>query len=113
MRRISFLRNVFVLQLFCMSHILFASNHKPFTAGSNDKVLMANLSGVVWFDQNLNGMVDAFEFPMPNTPILLFTCNGQFVNATVSQNNGTYTFDNIPNGSYKVYVSLANLGNFF
>ena len=113
MRRMLFLPSVFVLQLFCMYNIGFASNHTLSKTKSNDAILIANLSGVVWFDQNINGMVEEFEFPMPNVPVLLFTCNGQFVNATVSQNNGTYTFNNIPNGSYKVYVSLVNLGNFF
>ena len=113
MRRIYFFCILFFLQIFCISDIAKAGNMSQDATISSDKKLLANLSGVIWFDQNINGMIDESEFPLSNIPVLLFTCNGQFINAVVSQSNGSFVFNNVPNGSYKIYVSFANAGNFF
>jgi hypothetical protein len=113
MRRILFLRYLLFLHIFCTSEKAFSGTDNRYLYAVNMEALVADISGVVWYDQNINGMIDASEFSLPNIPVLLFTCNGQFVNATISQANGTYSFNDVPKGSYKIYASLANTGNLF
>lgn len=113
MRRILFLRYLLLLQIFCVSEKAISGIENRHLFEENHGTSAANISGVVWYDQNINGMIDDNEPALANIPVLLFTCNGQFVNATTTLNNGTYAFGNVPNGSYKIYASLANTGNLF
>lgn len=71
----------------------------------------SEISGIVWYDLNMDGNKDSDETGMPNIPVLLYTCNGIFVTSVITDVDGSYSFSEIDDGSYKLFVSLAGLGN--
>jgi hypothetical protein len=85
----------------------------PLTTCKDNSDIFAgsDISGIIWYDLNMDGMKDDDESPMQNIPVLLYTCDGTFVSSILSQANGSYSFINIPDGNYKIFVSLATLGS--
>ena len=71
----------------------------------------SEISGIVWYDLDMDGNIDSDETGMPNIPVLLYTCNGIFVTSVITDVDGSYSFSEIDDGSYKIFVSLAGLGN--
>jgi len=66
-----------------------------------------SLKGVVWFDQNGNGRRDAGESLLSHVAIEE-QVNGQFVPASQSQADGSYTFSNLTPGTYTVRAVIVN-----
>ena len=82
------------------------------TESSEPKRILAGaeISGTIWLDLNMDGIRDGSEDGMPNIPVMLYTCNGIFITSAVSQADGSYVFTDIPDGSYKIVVSISGLG---
>jgi protocatechuate 3,4-dioxygenase beta subunit len=67
--------------------------------GSNNGVI----TGTIWQDDNGTSTNDN-EPPAAGVNVSLYTCNGILVASTQTDANGTYTFTNIPSGSYYIQV---------
>ncbi|MCB9310956.1 MAG: T9SS type A sorting domain-containing protein [Lewinellaceae bacterium] len=72
-----------------------------------------SIEGKLWFDGDLNGMIDGGEQGISNIPIFLLRCNGQFVGSTVTNATGDYAFSNLNPDNYKIYVNKAFLPNVY
>lgn len=72
-----------------------------------------SVSGIVWHDENINGMIDQGEGVFSQIPVFLFTCTGQFADAILTQNDGSFTFSGISNGNYKIFVSTSGINSFY
>lgn len=66
-----------------------------------------SIKGVAWFDQNSNGKRDADE-PLLSHVQLEEQVNGQFVPASRSQADGSYTLSNLTPGTYTVEAAIVN-----
>lgn len=97
--------------LFCFSAIanlnmeINKKNHPIKLSGTGSTV-----TGMVWFDQNIDGTQDGGESVLPNVPVTLYNCNGIFVASVATQSDGSFAFSGIDDGSYKIYVSPTNVG---
>ena len=60
----------------------------------------AALNGYVWLDNNMDGIQEATEAPVPGVTVALYTSNGALVGTTVTDANGHYSFTNLPPGDY-------------
>ena len=69
----------------------------------------SNINGVVWFDQNSDGIIDGIEPKIQGVPVFLMTCTGQFITSTLSDVNGNYEFLDVANNNYKVFFNNASL----
>ena len=78
-------------------------------SGNNTAPQISEIYGLVWFDDNADGMVDPGENGITGVPVFLFTCSGAFVQSTLTDINGEYFFDNLPDGSYKVFFNKSGL----
>ncbi|MDA0658209.1 MAG: carboxypeptidase regulatory-like domain-containing protein [Planctomycetota bacterium] len=66
------------------------------------EVLPARLSGSVFHDRNLNGIRDVSEEGIANVEIQLFNDRDQLVSQTTTDSSGSYRFDNLEVGSYRI-----------
>ncbi len=69
----------------------------------------SSITGKVWFDADVNGLIDPLETSFSNIPVLLITCAGQFVEATQTDLNGEYIFNEVADGNYKLFFSTSSL----
>ena len=60
------------------------------------------ISGHVWIDSNSNGERQEGEARLPNVRTLLIDGNGNNIRSVYSDNNGSYLFSGLENGSYRV-----------
>ena len=72
------------------------------------------IGGLVWYDNNANGVKDSNEPPVAGVSL---TLNGtsSFDNSSMSfsagtDSNGRYTFGNLPPGNYTVSITVAPSG---
>ncbi len=105
--------NIFLLAILFSFKSIAASSPKTSVTPVFDKSSLAgsDISGHIWYDINMDGIRDVSESPFSNIPVLLYTCNGIFHASVLSQSDGSYSFTNIPDGNYKIFVSLAGIGN--
>jgi hypothetical protein len=61
-----------------------------------------SINGLVYIDNNGNGVQDAGEPGSNSYPLYLFagTCTGSSINSTTPDSNGNYSFGNLPAGTY-------------
>jgi hypothetical protein len=79
----------------------------------------AQIGDFVWEDLNANGLQDTGEPGLANVPVILYNCNGISLDTINTQSNGSYLFDNLVPGNYKIgiikpsgyIVTSANSGN--
>jgi len=74
-------------------------------------ISQSNIAGKVWFDANANGLIDPQENIFPNIPVFLITCSGQFIQATQTDLNGDYVFNNVVDGNYKLFFNTSGLSS--
>jgi protocatechuate 3,4-dioxygenase beta subunit len=67
---------------------------------------VGTLSGSVFRDNNLNGIIDAGDTPFQGITIQLAVLGGPFFTSTVTDVNGAWAFGNLPPGSYQVRVGV-------
>ncbi len=66
------------------------------------------LGDIAWLDTNANGLQDAGEKGLSDVNITLVDAQGKEVRHTVSDANGHYLFQSLPEGSYRVKVALPS-----
>jgi hypothetical protein len=63
-------------------------------------------TGKIWNDKNYNGVIDAGENPIPDTPVRLYNVLDQYVKDTFTDINGIYTLNVPPTGGiYHLEIS--------
>ena len=63
------------------------------------------VTGIVFNDKNGNGIQDPGEEGLPGISVSIIDSNtGQVIATTITDENGNYTFDNVPTGEYNVIV---------
>lgn len=79
-----------------------------------DSPQSAALRGLVWLDENANGIQDPSEiYIFPNLPVNLYTADSNLFASTVSDGNGRYAFNHIPAGDYFVQFDLTGVSTDF
>ena len=77
-------------------------------SGENNRY---KITGIAWLDENSDGKRDASEQPIANIQVILLNKEGNTVvkdintnedKITTTSSNGTYEFNNLPNGEYLV-----------
>ena len=63
-----------------------------------------NLGDFVWLDFDNDGEYDEGEEGIPDVPLKLFDADGNQIGTTTTDENGFYSFDNLPPGTYTVTV---------
>ena len=62
----------------------------------------ASVSGILWEDENSNGTQDPSEVGIPGETIELLDQDGNVIATTTTDNQGRYTFNNLPPGTFFV-----------
>lgn len=66
------------------------------------------LSGTVFFDANLNGLLGVDEIGLGGIRVTLLDANNEVVASTTTASDGSYTFSDLLAGDYTVVVGSAN-----
>lgn len=72
---------------------------------------VGSFSGIVYQDNNGDGIRDADEVGMEDVTILVYNCDGALVGSTSSDQNGAYRFENLLVGS-EYFVAVDTPNNF-
>jgi hypothetical protein len=67
-----------------------------------------SLGGIVWIDNNKNGIRDNSEKGLPWVTIDLFDCSGRWLGYTLSDADGFYRFSELEEGEYNLQFSLID-----
>jgi len=67
----------------------------------------ASIGDTVWYDDNANGIQDAYELGAEDVLVRLFTEGGTKVDTVITDDKGGYSFRNLVPGAY--YVEFAHL----
>src|SRR3989339_993461 len=86
------------------------------SAGENDLTWDAGfyaecknkIGDTVWHDKNVNGVQDGGEPGISGVEIKLYNSTGTLIATDVTDVNGKYLFENLPNGTYEVKISSVN-----
>jgi hypothetical protein len=73
----------------------------------------AAVGDVIWDDHDGNGVRDGGELGIAGVVVTLYDGAGRVVETAVSRNDGSYRFDGIPSGDYRVGVSNLPEGYLF
>ncbi|MEM8688473.1 MAG: SdrD B-like domain-containing protein [Pseudomonadota bacterium] len=63
---------------------------------------LGSISGMVWVDENNNGLQDNGEAGTPHVRVQLKDANDRLLNEAISESDGTYRFDHLPQGDYTI-----------
>ncbi|MDP3582968.1 MAG: SdrD B-like domain-containing protein, partial [Ignavibacteria bacterium] len=66
------------------------------------------IGDTVWHDKNVNGIQDGGEPGISGVEIKLYNSTGTLIATDVTDINGKYLFENLPNGTYEVKISSVN-----
>ena len=69
------------------------------------KTTLPEVTGLVWNDQDENGVFDVGEPRIPGVTVVLLDTNGDLVAATTTDGSGIYTFYDVVAGNYTVHVT--------
>ncbi|MDZ7723225.1 MAG: SdrD B-like domain-containing protein [candidate division KSB1 bacterium] len=72
-----------------------------------------SIGDLVWYDLNRNGTVDEGEPGISDMIVYLLNEKGERIAKTVTDQQGKYTFKNIPHGSYTIAVDLNSVPGYF
>ncbi len=77
---------------------------------NNQPLLPASIGDKVWIDSNRNGIQDAGEQGLQWVTVDLLKCDGTWLNYTLTDQNGNYSFTDLQPGDYylKFYLIDAN-----
>jgi LPXTG-motif cell wall-anchored protein len=70
---------------------------------------VASLSGVLWIDENRDGVIDGGEQRLSGITVSLLDAGGAVIRTAATGSVGQYYFSDLPPGTYTVSVSLADL----
>ncbi len=68
----------------------------------------STIGDLVWDDANRNGIRDANESGLANIPVTLYRAGYGDYGTQITDNNGSYTFDQLPAGEYYISVALED-----
>lgn len=68
----------------------------------SDQVQPNSIAGIVWLDENKNGIRDNQEKVLQSVKVLLLDAKGNVVAETLTSLTGTYRFNEVANGDYMV-----------
>ncbi len=71
-------------------------------------VVNRSLGGKIWLDENKNGLMDETEKLLNEIEIILLDDKDNIVSTTKTASDGSYKFDNLKKGKYKVKVNTNN-----
>lgn len=77
---------------------------------SNFTFAQSDISGKVWLDLDADGILEMGETGQVGIPVFLITCSGQFIQSSVTDNNGDYSFPGVTDGNYKLFFNTSILG---
>ena len=63
------------------------------------------IDGIVWTDDNCNGLRDNIESPLAGLPVILFDGGDNLVATTLSDSDGYYEFSGLTADTYSVWLS--------
>lgn len=69
---------------------------------------LGSIGDTVWNDKNSNGAIDGGEQGIPGVSVTLHNASGPIATAVTDQ-NGFYTFSNLPIGEYDIVIDPATL----
>lgn len=69
---------------------------------------LASLGNCVWVDANTNGVQDAGELGLIGVVVTLSNEEGTNLASTVTASDGSYRFDNLPAGTYRIQFTLPS-----
>ncbi|MGG5462104.1 SdrD B-like domain-containing protein [Clostridium sp. B9] len=73
------------------------------------RVVTLEINGVVWYDENCNGIREGGELPVEGANVALYNSDtDELVATTTTDVNGAYSFTQIPSGNYYVLIELPN-----
>ncbi len=72
-------------------------------------VVPGAIAGQVWFDEDLDGINDTEEGGFTSVTVQLFNAANVLIGTTVTDENGNYSFDNLPAGDFTVNVLQSTL----
>jgi hypothetical protein len=70
-----------------------------------------NISGAAFTDANSNGLRDATETGIPNSTVNLYDTTNTLIRSMVTDVNGNYLFESIPDGTYRVAVDTGTIAS--
>ena len=73
---------------------------------------LQDLTGIIWLDENNNGIVDNNETLLNNLPITLKNLNDNSVQSNLTDESGTFLFENLPLGEWQLEASELVLPDF-
>ncbi len=73
-------------------------------AGIYNPTATNSIGDKVWLDANADGFQDVAEIGLQGIVVNLLDENGTIIASMVTDKNGNYSFQNLPNGNYKVQV---------
>ena len=71
--------------------------------GNPDDPSTASLSGFVWEDADQDGLIDMNEMAIGDVTIALFDAGGELVAVTTTNDQGSYGFNDLPQGTYRLF----------
>ena len=74
------------------------------TGNNFAKIVPSSISGIVFLDQNNNGIQDAGDLGIANITIALLNSVGTVITTTSTNTNGAYSFTSLLPGTYSVQV---------
>ena len=85
--------------------------HNPNNDSESPVINRYKITGTAWIDENMDGMRSSQEQTLPNIKVVLLNKEANSIvkdidtneeKTTTTASNGTYQFDNLPNGEYLV-----------
>lgn len=83
----------------------FSSGYKNFRDITLD-VVSKKITGVVWEDFNVDGIMDSSEKKIENVTLKLYDLSDELIQTTTPNNEGRYTFSAIPEGTYYIVANF-------
>jgi hypothetical protein len=68
----------------------------------------SSITGIVWEDENANGIFDSGETFRSNVIVSLLDNSGSEIDTRTTNSDGEYTFDTLQEGFYSLQILLAN-----
>ena len=86
------------------------SEFNKITEEQNNEIIFCDegrIGGKMWIDLDRDGIRDADEITFEGITVCLFMSDGTWLdNCTITDNNGNYSFKNLPMGYYKVKINI-------
>ena len=95
---------------------VYADTDEMQTSDVISQVIQRKIEGVMWYDENNNGIKDDSESLASNVKVTLTDengeqvtdINGEIISSVTTDENGYYSFVDLPKGNYYVKVSLPS-----